>query len=357
MTAPQSSDTEAIRVDIRQDATHPKKVPMRRMRTEQNTLSLSLTAMPSMLRVPSFPVEILAQFSAFYDEAGAAALSAPMVILAILLLLFHHKIMADTSIFTIDGSSRNHRLTSSQLNNLASVYVWGFVLLTVFLPLLALTAEAGSWQSFTVAWKTSAGEIRTSVALAIGAATLATALAYFLACTIADSGKRWQGWLNILTLLPFAFPAPLFGIGLIHLWNRPATQFIYGGSAILVIAYIARFIPFGVRIILANIQQINPSMREAACLHQSSRLKRLFRIDLPLVKRGLAICWIIVFIFSMGELGATLLVIPPGAGTLSLKIYTLMHYGAGPLVAALSIILILVSLLFSSILLKTLHQK
>jgi iron(III) transport system permease protein len=98
-------------------------------------------------------------------------------------------------------------------------------------------------------------------------------------------------------------------------------------------------------------------MREAACLHQSSRLKRLFRIDLPLVKRGLAICWIIVFIFSMGELGATLLVIPPGAGTLSLKIYTLMHYGAGPLVAALSIILILVSLLFSSILLKTLHQK
>jgi iron(III) transport system permease protein len=59
------------------------------------------------------------------------------------------------------------------------------------------------------------------------------------------------------------------------------------------------------------------------------------------------ICWIIVFIFSMGELGATLLVIPPGMGTISLKIYTLMHYGAGALVAALAIILVVVNLMIS----------
>ncbi len=320
-------------------------------------LSFFNYGVPSMLRVPSFPVEILTQFSAFYDEAGAAALSAPMVILAILLLLLHNKVMADTSIFTIDGSSRNHENSKSQLNNFAPFYIWGFILFTVLLPLLALIAQAGSLQSFRVAWKTSAGEIQTSVALAVGAATLATTLAYFLARSIADNGARWSRWLNMLTLLPFAFPAPLFGIGLIHLWNRPATQYVYSGFTILIIAYIARFIPFGIRILLANIQQINPSMREAACLHQGSRLKRLFCIDLPLVKRGLCICWIVVFVFSMGELGATLLVIPPGAGTLSLKIYTLMHYGAGPLVAALAIILILVSLLFSSILLKTISQK
>jgi iron(III) transport system permease protein len=312
---------------------------------------------PSMLRVPSFPVEILTRFAALYDEAGAAALSAPMVILAILLLLFHLNLIKHTSIFTIDGASNTNRTPNSHLDTIAPVYVWAFIVCTVLLPLTALSAQAGSLQSYIIAWNTSSGEIQKSILLASASATLATILAYFLARTLADNNTRSGRWLNILTLLPFAIPAPLFGIGLIHLWNRPATQVVYGGYAILIIAYIARFIPFGIRIILANIQQINPSMREAACLHEAGFLKRLLYIELPLVKRGLSICWLVVFIFSMGELGATLLVIPPGAGTLSLKIYTLMHYGAGPLVAALAIILILVSLLFSSLFLKALSQK
>jgi iron(III) transport system permease protein len=47
----------------------------------------------------------------------------------------------------------------------------------------------------------------------------------------------------------------------------------------------------------------------------------------------------------MGELGATLLVTPPGKSTLSIRIYTLMHYGAGELVACLSLALVALSLL------------
>jgi hypothetical protein len=46
MTAPQSSGNEAIRADIGQDATHPKKDPMRRIGSRAKHVSLSLTAMP-----------------------------------------------------------------------------------------------------------------------------------------------------------------------------------------------------------------------------------------------------------------------------------------------------------------------
>jgi iron(III) transport system permease protein len=147
--------------------------------------------------------------------------------------------------------------------------------------------------------------------------------------------------------LPLAFPATFFGIGLIYTWNFSATQFIYSTSCILVVAYIARFIPFAVRIIAANLGQIHANMLEAAYLAEPSWLRRLWYIHLPLARKGLVICWIIVFIFSMGELGATLLVIPPGMGTISLKIYTLMHYGAGALVAALALILVVINLMVS----------
>lgn len=311
---------------------------------------------PSMLRVVSFPVEILTRFSAFYDEAGAAALSMPMIVLAIVLLLFHKKLMVDKSIISVEGASRTNQCENNVRNRMAPLYIWGYILVTVIMPLVALLIQAGSLKSFTVAFKTSATEILTSLGLALVAASLATVLAYYLCRTI--EGRTPGGRLfDILSLLPLAFPAPLFGIGLIHLWNRPATQAVYASSAILVIAYIARFVPFGVRMILANIEQISPTMREAACLHQTSSWRRLLIIDLPLVKRGLAICWIVVFIFSMGELGATLLLIPAGLGTLSLKIYTLMHYGAGPLVAALSVILILASLCISAIILRVLNTN
>jgi iron(III) transport system permease protein len=48
----------------------------------------------------------------------------------------------------------------------------------------------------------------------------------------------------------------------------------------------------------------------------------------------------IVFILAFGELGTTLLGMPPGRETIPIKIYNLMHYGAEDLVAALCIILI-----------------
>jgi iron(III) transport system permease protein len=57
-----------------------------------------------------------------------------------------------------------------------------------------------------------------------------------------------------------------------------------------------------------------------------------------------------VFILSVGELGTTLLVIPPGRETIVIKIYNLMHYGAEQMVAALCVILIVITLAISGFL-------
>lgn len=314
-------------------------------------LSFFNYGVPSMLRVMSFPVEILTRFSAFYDAGGAVALATPMVLLATLLLLLYKQLFVNKSVISIGGDSTHHRRDERLQNRLAPIYVWIYVLITVVLPLAVLFKEAGSIRIFLAAWRTSATEIITSFGLAIAAATLATIFAYLLGRALEGNTCR-KKLLDFLTLLPLAFPAPLFGIGFIHLWNRPATEVVYACSAILVLAYMARFLPFGTRIVSANLAQISPTTREAAYLYQSSACKRLWRIELPLVKRGLVMSWIVIFIFSMGELGATLLLVPPGSGTLSLKIYTLMHYGAGSLVAALSLILVLTSLLTSFLLLR-----
>ncbi len=302
---------------------------------------------PAMLQVSSFPVEIFTRFSAFYDEGGAAALSLPVVILAFSLLFIQHQYSKSRSFSSISG-----RQSLSLIPAWISAIGVTFILaITVALPVISLIEQTGSIQACILAIKTTSSEIGTTLLLAVTAATCTTLLSFFLSHYIAypQHGKTpGRQVFKLAVYLPLAFPATCFGIGLIYLWNHPVTQLVYSTWCILIIAYIARFIPFSIGVIGTGLVQIPPCLTESSLLCQPSWLKRLWQIHLPLAKRSLLLSWVLVFIFTMGELGATLLVIPAGMGTLSLKIYTLMHYGAGPLVAALALILVGINLIVSA---------
>ncbi|MCB1905346.1 MAG: hypothetical protein KDI18_14905, partial [Gammaproteobacteria bacterium] len=71
------------------------------------------------------------------------------------------------------------------------------------------------------------------------------------------------------------------------------------------------------------------------------------KVLLPLLRHGLISAFFIAFILAMGELGITLLVIPPGIATIPVKIYNFMHYGAEATVAALCLILLVLQLLMA----------
>jgi iron(III) transport system permease protein len=66
-----------------------------------------------------------------------------------------------------------------------------------------------------------------------------------------------------------------------------------------------------------------------------------------LARNGLVCGFFISFVLALGELGTTLLIIPPGMTTMPIKIYNFMHYGAEATVAALCLILLALQLLFS----------
>ena len=76
-----------------------------------------------------------------------------------------------------------------------------------------------------------------------------------------------------------------------------------------------------------------------------------------MLRDGLAAAFVIVFILTMGELGVTLLVVPPGVETLPVRIYNLMHYGADAAVAALSLILVAIQLLVCSLVLVGVRRR
>jgi iron(III) transport system permease protein len=110
---------------------------------------------------------------------------------------------------------------------------------------------------------------------------------------------------------------------------------------------VAHFIPFTARVTSSAFNQLNPRLEEAAFLVTANWFKVIGKIVLPLMVPGLLAAFFIGFILSVGDLGTTLLIMPPGKTTLPVKIYNLMHYGAEQMVAALCLILIGIILAFS----------
>lgn len=304
---------------------------------------------PSMLRVPSYPVEIFTRFSAFYDEGGAAALAAPAIIFALLLLMVQNRVLKNKRYTTINTGQISGRSSLSPLiTGCISVFMFTLLFVSVFLPVSALCFQAKTFDSFRLAIQGAHGDIVTTLALGAATATLATIFSIILNRFKEQLPLNKRSVFQALIMIPFAIPATFIGIGMIYLWNNNLTDFIYSSLAIVILACLARFLPFSLRVTEDAMQQIDPGLREAAIMAQPGLLQRWWRIELPLMRKGLTVCWIITFVLTTGELGATLLVIPPGSGTLSLKIYTLMHYGAGPLVAALALILVTINLIIAS---------
>ncbi len=195
------------------------------------------------------------------------------------------------------------------------------VLALAHLPFVIVLAQAGL-RSVDCALEEAA-------ALALGVALSLRAL---------GSGPVRIG-LDLLSQLPFAVAPILLGIGLIKVWNHPATFWLYGGAGMLVIGYLVRLAPFAVRVLDAALAQVADSQLEAAWLAMGG-WRLLWRVLLPLLRRGLAVTLLLCFVLALGELGLALLITPPGLTPIPIEIYNYLHYGAEARVAALCLILI-----------------
>jgi iron(III) transport system permease protein len=308
--------------------------------------SISNYGVPALLEVNTYPVEIFTQFSAFYSPGAATAISLPLFLITMVLILLQRQLFAGKSYVGIGSVFKEPKLLNlGRFKTLAFIFTLLIIFVSVLLPLIILIIRSGSLLSYKIALKTSYRELLFSLGLAAIGATLIILMGFFISYLIERTKGKRQIAIDIISLLPFAIPATVLGIGLIRVWNRPLFGFIYSSSIIILFGYIARFSPFTIRAISSNLKQISLSLEESASICGVRWWRRFFRILIPLSKPGLLAGWMIAFILSLGELGTTLLVIPPGEATLPIKIYNIMHYGASKLVAALSIILIIASLL------------
>ena len=203
-------------------------------------------------------------------------------------------------------------------------------------PLAFLTYGAGGAERLAASLAAAREELRFSLLTAVGVVLLGLPLAAAVAAWL-EAG-RWRSW--GVVLLPLALPAPLVAVGFISLWNRPGPMgWVYDLGPAPALVALARFLPLAALVLVALRRRRDPLPLEAGRLMGGGPWRRIWGIDVPLALPGLAAAAAILFALSLGELGATLLVTPPGQATLAIRIFNYLHYGASDAVAGLCLAL------------------
>lgn len=190
---------------------------------------------------------------------------------------------------------------------------YGLMLLTSFLPAAGQDLFTLDFTLRNYAFVLNTPFIREALAnsliLATASATVVTILGVIIGYIVTRTRLSGRAVLDYISILPLgvAGTALAVGIVIVHL-NAPFNSLgIYGTLWIMLVAYAARFIAFGVRNSQTALMQVSRELEEAARVHGATQLKTIALIILPLIKGPLIYTWILVFILAFPEVSASII--------------------------------------------------
>jgi iron(III) transport system permease protein len=284
-------------------------------------LAVSEFGVPGLLRVRVYTTEVFTAFAALYDFSRAIALAVPLLVLCVVVAAVAAALLGDRLIAT-RRSLGVSPVVFDRWRRSATLAVFLVVATTVALPMLILVREALGSRSLAVV-AGSRNAIVNSLLLATVGATVVVAVSVWLGYAQARASRGVRLAAQVVLAVLFAVPSTIIGVGLIGLWNRPGiVGALYGTDAMLLLAYLARFVPVAALIVAATTQTVSVSQEEAAAVSGAGWFRTMRKIVLPQLRVGIAAAWVVAFVMAFGELGASILVAPPGESTLPIRIYT-----------------------------------
>lgn len=184
--------------------------------------------------------------------------------------------------------------------------------------------------------------IGNSLLLGFLTATLTVALGVVLATIDLRSSLRGRRLLEYLALVPLGIPGIVLAVAILELWLRLPVN-LYGTLLILLIAYVTRFIPLAARSAHAALGQVEMSLEESARIGGAGWWETQRRVTLPLARPVLLAGWVLVFVPTLQELSASVLLFTPDTMTLAVAIFNFQDNGRLELVSALGVVMLVLA--------------
>ncbi len=331
---------------------------------------LELFETPAILGLPAgiqvFTTKIFLAIRRYPPELGLAA-SYAVIIMAItcLLVYYNHRMLSHSHRYsTISGKAFRARVMPL---GRGKYFVFGLVVL-YFILVVGLPLSILCWSSLLNYYEPPSMQALSRLTLqnyvflfereAVGRAflnstllALGTAIGVMLLTSVAawitiKSRMRGRWILDSLVSLPMTFPGLVMGVGLIWAYTVLPLP-IYGTIWILLIAYITRYLPYGMRNSASAMIQISTELEEAAQMTGASWQTIFRRIYLPLLKSGFLAGGSYIVLVSIKELSSSILLYSYGSEVLSVVIWDWWQSGYLTQVSAMAVVMIVLIMTLS----------
>ncbi len=306
---------------------------------------------PAFLQAEVFTRQIYLEYKKLGGNDYAAFLSLQLVAVTVFVLAVESRVRRGDTLYTTGTAGSTSRIE-------LGYWRWPAVGFCALLATFTLAMPVGVFTLFLVSGQpTTASEFAFRLewlfnsAYVGGLAALAAALA---ALPIAYLSARYDSRLGSLfertTYVGYAVPGIVVGLALVFFGARYGSVRVggvrigvYQTLPILIFAYVVRFMPQAVGSTRTSVLQVNPRLQEAARTLGDGPLSAFRRVTLPLIAPGLVAGAALVFLTTMKELPATLLLRPTGFETLVTRIWAVESAGYYGYAAVPALLLLVVS--------------
>lgn len=186
-----------------------------------------------------------------------------------------------------------------------------------------------------------------SLGYALASALLTTAVAVGVAYLVVRRKILFGFMFSLLAMIPYIIPAIVLSIGYYATFSAPPLS-LYGTGLLLILAFTARFLPISYASATAGLTTLNPEMEDAARILGASRHAVLLRITMPLMKKSIIASSILVFILASHELSTAVFLSNHNNRVVSVAMLDFADNGQMEYVAAMGVVLLLVTILIAA---------
>lgn len=337
--------------------------------------SLEAFEIPALIGIPA-GIEVLTTKIYLQIKGGlipkygeASAYSIILIVLVALGLIPYYRITSKTYKFTtISGKNfRPNRIALGKWRWLGGLLMLVLPLLQ-FLPIIAIAwssflpfaqvpsrkaLELLTLSNYVTAFNDS-GVIRSilnSLTVSVSSATVAVAVTFFAAWLIVRASIKARWVLDHMAMLPLVFPGIVMGIAILKMYLMLPIP-VYGTIWILVLAFIARYLPYGIRFSHSALLSLHKELEEGALASGASFFQMVRHVVVPLIMPALLAGWIYIFLITFKELSIALLLYSPGSQVVAVTIWELWDNGHVGELAAFSLIITIGTVFVGSVFLN-----
>lgn len=303
--------------------------------------SPAILALPAGFHTMTTKIWSLFQYPPQPELAAAASL--PLLVVTVMLLRAQHMILGRKGYTVLGGKNADPRLIKlGWLAVPAMTFVVTVISLPLFLPYFALFNAAFSPIATTLVTPANATlhniyftfvelsstqlALNNTFILGAASATLGTVLALVIGYATARQAVTGHRVLGFLATAPIAIPGIVLGVGLFLSYTRPPLV-LYGTLWVLLIAYVTIELPAAYQQLQSAFRAVNPELEDASRILGATRLQTLRRITAPLLRTNVLATWCFIFVSTIRELSAAIMLFTSETKVVSVLIFDLKESG------------------------------